>query len=68
MKQISTRADNWDSECEKWAVAREPFRVLNVGRLTHQLIFTFICLHYKFVMSMAGATTAVFDPQSTGKA
>ena len=61
MNRISTSADDWHQQCEKWAVAGEPFKVTNVDKVAYDLFFQFICLRQKFAMKVEGQT-AVFDP------
>jgi hypothetical protein len=58
--RISSRAADWYIKCEKWAVARESFQVLNVHKVTQDLFFQFICLRYEFAMKMEGAI-AIFE-------
>ena len=67
MNRISTNADDWHQQCEKWAVAGKPFEVSNVDKVAYDLFLKYICVRYRFAMKMDGLTTAIFDPPSTDK-
>ena len=60
--QISTHAEDWHIECEKWAVMGESFQVRNIGRVSQDLFFQFICLRYEFAMKVEGQTAVFYPP------
>jgi hypothetical protein len=68
VNRVSTRAQDWHKQCEKWAAAREPFQVIDVNNPNQDVFFMFLRSVYKFAMRMDGETVAVFEPLSTGKA
>ena len=68
VNRISTRLQDWDKQCEKWAAAREPFQVFNVNNPDQDVFFMFICSVYKFALRMDGETIAIFEPRAVGKA